>query len=266
MDTDANAPARRAAAFTLIEVLVVIAIIGVLMSILLPTLAAARRNARTAVCLSQSRQIVTAMAAFAADHRGQLPENRPLVAEGQHITWRQLFVRDGLVPKDTIWTCPLHPGGAPAGENGIEDNGTLCVGDVSSSYAINGHVAWRERKRNSEADRPDAAIARPSHTIILAETNTWFPDIRVTNQIIAAEDQRGRGLFGFWHSGKGVYGFLDGHAETLHILDTGSPDCRWHNGKDLTVDPVNPQPAEEFGPHAHPDWELLLAPVYRRSR
>lgn len=59
--------------FTLIEVLVVVAIIALLISILLPSLKGARDQANRAVCASNLHQMGLAMRSYAQDYNGYLP-------------------------------------------------------------------------------------------------------------------------------------------------------------------------------------------------
>jgi prepilin-type N-terminal cleavage/methylation domain-containing protein/prepilin-type processing-associated H-X9-DG protein len=61
------------AAFTLVELLVVIGIIAVLISILLPTLGRAREAARASKCLNNMRQITIAAISFAQENGGWMP-------------------------------------------------------------------------------------------------------------------------------------------------------------------------------------------------
>ncbi len=61
------------AAFTLIEVLVVVSIIAVLVAVLLPSLARSREQSRAAVCLSNLKQQGAGLSAYSADNRGILP-------------------------------------------------------------------------------------------------------------------------------------------------------------------------------------------------
>ena len=65
---------RRAttAGFTLIELLVVISIISILIALLLPALAAARRAADVVLCASNERQIAMAVQYYAMDNHGIL--------------------------------------------------------------------------------------------------------------------------------------------------------------------------------------------------
>ena len=70
----APAPLRASRrAFTLIEILVVIAIIGILSAILFPVFSRARENGRKTACLSNLKQLGTAFLLYQQDSRGKLP-------------------------------------------------------------------------------------------------------------------------------------------------------------------------------------------------
>lgn len=59
--------------FTLIELLIVIAIMGILFSLLLPSLSKAKENAKTAVCMSKFREKGKGITLYTADNNGRLP-------------------------------------------------------------------------------------------------------------------------------------------------------------------------------------------------
>lgn len=71
--TQTHKPRRRSAAvasaFTLIELLVVIAVIALLIGLLLPAIGKAREAGRSVVCLSNQRQLSTAMFQYAGDYK-----------------------------------------------------------------------------------------------------------------------------------------------------------------------------------------------------
>jgi len=64
---------NRYPAFTLIEVLVVVAIIALLVAILLPSLSKARENARASVCLSNLKQMGLGTQMYVNDTKATLP-------------------------------------------------------------------------------------------------------------------------------------------------------------------------------------------------
>lgn len=255
-------PPRSGRAFTLIELLVVISIISLLIAMLLPSLAASRNAAKSIVCVSQIRQVISAAQAFATDSRDQLPENRIATSPSSHITWRHFLVEKDYLIDGEVWVCPLAPGPALS-ELGTVDRGSECVGDISANYAYNGHLTWKGRPEAQEAERDLVTIRRPAHTLIITETRTMFPDLRVTDPILAQGDGVG-GWYGYWHpGGGGAYAFGDGHAEVLRLLETGDPDCRWHNGEDNEQDAQDPQTAAELRKHGHPGWRFIVPTVYR---
>jgi prepilin-type N-terminal cleavage/methylation domain-containing protein len=61
-------------AFTLIELLLVISIIGILAALVLPTIYRAEASARAIKCLSNLKQLGVATFAYTADHNGNLPD------------------------------------------------------------------------------------------------------------------------------------------------------------------------------------------------
>src|SRR5699024_4548112 len=94
--------------FTSIELLVVITIITLLISILLPALAAARESARQIQCASQSRQIQLALTMWAQDHDGSLP-NSIDDANPPSQYWSSKLIHNGdYLPDARIFWCPDH--------------------------------------------------------------------------------------------------------------------------------------------------------------
>lgn len=70
--------ARKQAGFTLIEILMVMAIIGILVAIIVAALGPARAKARQSLCLSNLRQIAVAISLYRDDYNGKEPvPNQP---------------------------------------------------------------------------------------------------------------------------------------------------------------------------------------------
>ncbi|MCS7033155.1 MAG: prepilin-type N-terminal cleavage/methylation domain-containing protein [Phycisphaerae bacterium] len=80
-------------AFTLVELLVTIGVIGLLVAILLPTIGRARRSADSSACLSNLRGWSQAFSMYHTDHRGRYPidwGNHPPAGSGQG-TWMRVM-------------------------------------------------------------------------------------------------------------------------------------------------------------------------------
>jgi prepilin-type N-terminal cleavage/methylation domain-containing protein len=77
--------------FTLVELLVVIGIIALLISILLPVLGKARNSANRLKCLSNLKQIVTAMRMYADANKGRFPfgGSRTIAFDEDWFWWQQ---------------------------------------------------------------------------------------------------------------------------------------------------------------------------------
>lgn len=108
--------------FTLIELLVVLGIIMILISLLLSGLKGAREAARTSVCLSNHRQIATAMALYSGANRDIVPregtvpteaasENQRRARTPWPVALRPLLddrVEPGVEPDDLFLNAPYY--------------------------------------------------------------------------------------------------------------------------------------------------------------
>ncbi|MDR1283997.1 MAG: prepilin-type N-terminal cleavage/methylation domain-containing protein [Opitutaceae bacterium] len=106
-------------AFTLVELLTVIAIIGILAAIMIPTLGAVRSRARIATCASNLRQLAIGAVAWASDNKGWFPELPHETGHdrgysvwgtpGGKATWQYMGVlhEQGYVPDMKAFYCPV---------------------------------------------------------------------------------------------------------------------------------------------------------------
>jgi prepilin-type N-terminal cleavage/methylation domain-containing protein len=107
-------------ALTLIEVLVVIAIIGVLLAMVVPSLARGKFNARVRTCANNYRQLALAATMYAQDDSGGRLPNFALPTESSQLkTFQNLYpwlvdlqmleaMEDHGVSKPQLWFCPLR--------------------------------------------------------------------------------------------------------------------------------------------------------------
>jgi prepilin-type processing-associated H-X9-DG protein len=180
----ARAHDGRAAAFTLVEVLVVSGVVAVLLSILLPSLTSARRSARTVVCGSNIRQLAAASHYYAQENDQTYCPGAAGFLRNLH-RWHGTRDRPGdafdpsrgplvgyLGQDGAIRRCPSFPideiaalsGGFERGNGGYGYNNAY-IGVRLAPYPAGTYVV-RDDRTGAKVDR----VRRPGETVLFTDS------------------------------------------------------------------------------------------------
>ena len=148
--------------FTLLELLVVVAIIGILASLLLPSLGKAREKGKQAVCLSNARQISLAVSMYITDNNGQAPFDDLL---DHNTRWFDLLAPDYLsAPRTEGWAPEVSK--CPSGMN--------ITAQWQATIAMNTKITGKNQNGDSgawTANRiPIHSAVNPSETCLMIDS------------------------------------------------------------------------------------------------
>jgi prepilin-type N-terminal cleavage/methylation domain-containing protein/prepilin-type processing-associated H-X9-DG protein len=214
--------------FTLIELLVVIAIIAILAAILFPVFAQAREKARQAVCLSNLKQLGTAIMLYAQDYG----ETYPIY---DYFPKETFFWYDMVNPyvkasstRTSIFVCPSVSGQYTTSNNsGGYGVNYLHVIQYAKEFNWSKSLKWYTARNDGPATM--ASLGRPAETIMIADSQAecgaiagsgmaalycpielpkgpdWYKNICIDKTYALAKR----------HSGGGNYLMADGHARWM---------------------------------------------------
>ena len=203
---------RNHVAFTLVELLIVIAIIAVLAALLLPALARAKASAHRIECLSNMRQLGLAAMLYAEDNQDTFPRSQHSAFAHGQLPWERSMAAE-LGSSSTAWTNLL---------TGIYH----CPTDERTtpwSYGLNVYFelgADDDYVGKPQTWRRTTQVPHPSDAILFAENNSsadhLMPEYWLSqNDAVDLASRR--------HNERANYTFADGHSELLPLSQVFNP-------------------------------------------
>lgn len=215
--------------FTLSEMLTVIAIIAVLAALLFPVVGRARKSAGNAKCVSNMRQLGTALTSMIGD---QTPNLSVQWWNGsKETTWASDLVDKGYLSSDTMKNVARCPSLATPAEL-IDHYGFFCYGlnrlatlTVASDPAANPPVQYDKKIKIM-------TLPSSSKSAILGDSvvKPDYPGFNAAQWLFFGFGNHGDGgIVHIRHSGRANLFFLDGHIEALtpaeiRSLQTSNPE------------------------------------------
>lgn len=224
-------PRSERSAFTLIELLTVIAIIGILAAITIGTVSRVRASAARARCVANLRQLATAGLSWISDNKDQMPDE--LHWRGSQGTHSIMQYLDLLPANQSGYTQTLAS--CPSSFRYIPDTKKICW---ALGYSINSYVCATYNKQNVEQFLPKrqaqkfGQISTPSRTSFFMD-GVFKPDGEVVRSVNAYQTvtwetslPATNGIF-TGHGGALNVAYLDGHVRLLPLSEfpaSAAPD------------------------------------------
>ena len=210
-------PIRRA--FTLVELLVAVGIIAILIGLLLPSLAKARRAGQIVHCSSNLRQMGIAFTFYAAAHRDVYPAAQDWVMTApDYITlWMGMGYRPLLEP--FISRSTGRPSAffiCPADQRSLTDGSRITYAYSMCFYRSPDEIdsAYTDYKEQYKPIAPATTLRPPAAQKL---TSVRFPSQKILAGEFYCQHDTLAGDMGWWDArGNRTFLFADGHVELLN--------------------------------------------------